>query len=174
MRWMTRLLRHAWYDAADSLRVLPRDAAQRLAERIAASERRHSGQIRICVEAGLPLRDVWPPIRAGAGHKVIRRRALVWFGRLRVADTAAKNGVLIYVLLAERAIEIVADSGVQSQLGADWSSHLATLQAEFRRGAFEEGLGAVVDEVGATLERCFPRDPTQTVVNELPDAVVLC
>lgn len=169
-----RIARHAWLDAADSRRALPAAAAQRLADRIAASECRHSGQIRVCVEAGLPLHRLWPPPQRAAWPAVVRQRALTWFGRLQVWDTAANNGVLIYVLLAERAIEIVADRGVQAHLGADWAAHLATLQAAFRRGDFEAGLGAVVDEVGAALERCFPRDPAQPAANELPNTVVLC
>jgi len=174
MRHWTRIARHAWWDTSDSRRALPPDAAQRLAQRIAASERRHSGRIRICVEAGLPLHRLWASPCGASWPAVIRQRALTWFGRLQVWDTEANNGILIYVLLAERAIEIVADRGVRPDLDADWAAHVATLQAAFRRGAFEEGLAAVVDEVGAVLERRFPHDPGLPAPDERQNAVVLC
>ena len=72
---------------------------------MAASERRHSGEIRVCVEAGLPLSYLWRGATA-------RERAVTMFGKLRVWDTEHNNGVLIYLLLAEHRIEIVADRGL--------------------------------------------------------------
>ena len=80
---------------------MPRAAKARLT-RVAASEKRHSGEIRVCAEAGLPLSYLWRGASA-------RERALAMFGKLRVWDTEHNNGVLIYLLLAEHAIEIVAD-----------------------------------------------------------------
>lgn len=175
MKRYTRILRHAWWDASDSRRALPPDAAQRLAEWVAESERHHSGEIRLCVEAGLPLHMLWPVPDEVSFPVVIRQRARDWFGRLGVWDTQHNNGVLIYVLLAERAIEIVADRGLDAHVGqAQWQAQLDTLRDAFRRGEFEQGLAAVVREVGALLERHFPAEPGQANPNELPDAVVLC
>ena len=77
---------------------------ERLARRVAASEQRHSGEVRIYVEAGLPLSYLWRDATP-------RERAVAMFGKLRVWDTEQNNGVLIYLLLAEHAIEIVADRG---------------------------------------------------------------
>ena len=91
-------------------RTRPPTAVERLRERVAASERRHSGEIRICVEAGLPLSYLWRGLSA-------RDRAITMFGKLRVWDTEHNNGVLIYLLLAEHAIEIVADRGLEPACG---------------------------------------------------------
>ncbi|HZF84626.1 MAG TPA: TPM domain-containing protein, partial [Burkholderiaceae bacterium] len=102
---LKRLLRHRWTDEATLRRALPPEALARIGERVAASERRHTGQIRVCIEAGLP----WSYIRRDAPA---RQRAITLFGKLRVWDTAQNNGVLIYLLLAEHAIEIVADRGI--------------------------------------------------------------
>lgn len=175
MECCVRILRHAWLDASDSRRALPPAAAARLAARVAQSEQRHSGEIRVCVEAGLPLSCLWPPPTQAALPGLVRQRARDWFGRLGVWDTEHNNGVLIYVLLAERAIEIVADRGLARFIDrGQWQAHVATLTEAFRRGAFETGLGAVVDGVGALLERHFPVPVGQGNPNELPDAVVLC
>lgn len=175
MKRFARILRHAWLDASDSRRALPPEAARRLAEQVAQSERRHTGEMRVCVEGGLPLHCLWPAPTDEALPAVIRQRAREWFGRLQVWDTAHNNGVLIYVLLAERAIEIVADRGLAPCMGTpEWQGHMATLREAFRRGEFERGLAAVVREVGALLERHFPIGPAQVAPNGLPDAVVLC
>ena len=102
---LSRVLRHRLLDDTDTRRALDDAAMQRLADRVRRSEARHSGEIRISVEAGLPLSYLWQGLSA-------RDRAITLFGKLRVWDTEANNGVLIYLLLAEHAIEIVADRGL--------------------------------------------------------------
>ena len=106
---LARIWRHRWIDDADLRRALPPDLLERLGQRVAASERRHSGEVRICVEAGLPLSYLWRDAPA-------RERAIMMFGKLRVWDTENNNGVLIYLLLAEHAIEIVADRGIDAKV----------------------------------------------------------
>ena len=101
---LTRILKHRWRDETDSARALGPDGMQRLQARVAAAESRHSGEIRISVEAGLPLSYLWR-------NASVRERAVTMFGKLRVWDTEHNNGVLIYLLLAEHAIEIVAEIG---------------------------------------------------------------
>jgi uncharacterized membrane protein len=83
---------------------------------VAASESRHSGQIRICVEAGLPLQLFVATLCVGGAplRQVIRQRAVTMFGKLRVWDTERNNGVLVYLLLADHAIELVADRGLNA------------------------------------------------------------
>ena len=88
-----RILKHRWLDESDSKRAVPPDMAERLMRRVAASEMRHSGEVRICVEAGLPISYLWRNANA-------RERAVMMFGKLRVWDTEQNNGVLIYLLLA--------------------------------------------------------------------------
>jgi uncharacterized membrane protein len=93
------------------------------------------------------------------------------FGKLRVWDTEANNGVLIYLLLAEHAIEIVADRGIDRHVGAQaWHRVLESMRAQFRAGQFEAGVLAAVDAVDALLVQHFPLQPGQVNPNELPDA----
>jgi uncharacterized membrane protein len=161
-RWL-RTLRHRWLDDGDAARALPSAALQRLEARVAASERAHSGEIRICVEAGLPLSYLWR--RASA-----RQRAVSMFGKLRVWDTEHNNGVLIYLLLAERAIEIVADRGLARRVPqAQWDTLVAGMREAFRAGRFEEGLAQAVDAVDALLKQHFPLAEGQANPDELPN-----
>ena len=165
--WLSRLLRHRLLDEGDAQRALGAEALARIEQRIAASESRHSGEIRVCVEAGLPLSY----LRRNASA---RDRALALFGKLRVWDTVANNGVLIYLLLAERSIEIVADRGLLPHVDAStWASVMATMQSAFRDGRFEAGIAQAIDAVDALLVRHYALAPGASNPNELPDAPVL-
>ena len=162
-----RIWRHQWIDEAAVRRVLPADAMARLASRVGASERRHSGEIRICVEAGLPLSYLWRNAPA-------RERAVTLFGKLRVWDTAHNNGVLIYLLLAEHAIEIVADRGIDSRVDdAEWAAMAQRMGAAFREGRFEDGLTQALEEMSALLVAHFPLAANEPDSNELPDEPVV-
>ena len=163
MNRFTRILKHRWLDEADVRRALDDAALERLEQRVAASERRHGGEIRLCVEAGLPLSCLW----RGATP---RERALAMFGKLRVWDTEANNGVLIYLLLAEHAIEIVADRGVARVVPQDhWQQVIEGMRAAFRAGRFEDGLAQAIDAVDTELAEHFPLAEGQLNPNELPD-----
>ena len=167
MKRLTRLLRHRLWDQGDARRALPGDALRRLAASVTASEARHSSEIRICVEAGLPLSYLWRGASA-------RERALAMFGKLRVWDTEHNNGVLIYLLLAEHAIEIVADRGLNRRIdAAQWQAVLSPLRQALAQGRFEQGLSEAVAAVDALLVAQFPRAPDSPPPNELPNAVVL-
>ena len=165
---LRRLLQNRLTDEADAQRALPPDALQRLAERVAASERRHTGQIRICIEAGLP----WSYVRRDAP---VRQRAVTQFGKLRVWDTAANNGVLIYLLLAEHAIEIVADRGIDAHVdAAQWQAMARRMGGAFAEGRFEDGLTLALEEVSALLVAHFPvEEGAGRHGNELPDTPVV-
>ena len=163
---IARLVRHRWAEGA-LRRSFPPDMVERLAQRVAASERRHTGQIRICVEGGLPLSYLWRGANA-------RERALTLFGKQRVWDTEANNGVLIYLLEADHAIEIVADRGLARHVPAGtWQAMVAQMGEAFRAGRHEEGLTAALAEVSALLVRHFPADAgtaaSEPRPNELPD-----
>ncbi|MEO7151167.1 MAG: TPM domain-containing protein, partial [Burkholderiaceae bacterium] len=120
-RWR-RILAHRWVDESDARRMLDAAAMARLQARVAASEQQHSGEIRICIEAGLPMSYLWRDASP-------RERAIAVFGKLRVWDTDANNGVLIYLLLAEHAIEIVADRGVSRHVDdAQWAAIAASMR----------------------------------------------
>lgn len=163
---LTRLLRHRWADGR-LRQVLTPEVLQRLGQRVAASERRHTGQIRICAEGGLPLSYLWRGASA-------RERAITQFGKLRVWDTEHNNGVLIYLLLAEHAIEIVADRGLAQRVPeATWHTLVQRLGQALRAGQYEDGLTEVLAEVSALLVAHFPANGHAPGSNELPDAPVL-
>jgi uncharacterized membrane protein len=164
---LLRLLKHHWLDDSDARRVLADAALQRLQSRVQASEARHSGEIRLCIEAALPLSYLWRGATAS-------ERALALFGKLRVWDTEHNNGVLIYLLLAEHAIEIVADRGLNRQVPAEtWQRLTAGMAAAFKAGRFEDGLGEAIDAVDALLQRHFPLNEGARNPNELPDRPVV-
>ena len=167
MQRLKRIFRHRWLDESDTRRAIPPDLSERLGRRVAASERRHSGEIRIYVEAGLPLNYLWRDATP-------RERAVAMFGKLRVWDTEQNNGVLIYLLLAEHAIEIVADRGLSRQVPpGDWQRIVAHMSGAFKEGRFEDGLTQALAEVSALLVAHFPLAADAGDTNELPDEPVL-
>jgi uncharacterized membrane protein len=136
----------------------------RLQAQVAASENQHSGEIRLAVEAGLPLSYLWQGLGA-------RDRAITLFGKLRVWDTEHNNGVLIYLLLADQAIEIVADRGLNRQVGAaQWQALIAPMQQAFRASRFEAGLSQAITTIDGLLAQHFALAPGEANPNELPDA----
>jgi len=168
MRRLARWWRHRWLDAGDALRALGgAEAVERLQARIRASEAQHGGEIRVCVEGGLPPSYLWrdaPP----------RERAITLFGKLRVWDTEANNGVLIYLLLADRAIEIVADRGVDRCVPPEhWQRVVEGMSHAFREGRFEQGLAQAIDAVHEVLLAHYALPAGARDVNELPDTVVI-
>ncbi len=164
---LRRILRHLWTDEADLARALPPDLLERMSQRVAQSERLHAGEIRIHAEASLPLSYLWRDATP-------RERALTLFGKLRVWDTEHNNGVLIYLLLAEHAIEIVADRGLARQVPQQaWQAMVAHLSHAFKEGHYEQGLRQAVEEVSALLERHFPQPAGEPLRNELPDRPTL-
>jgi uncharacterized membrane protein len=166
---LQRFIRHRLWDEDDARRVLPADALARLQQRVADSERRHSGEIRVCVEASLPLSYLWR-------DAPVRERAVAMFSKLGVWDTEHNNGVLIYLLLAEHRIEIVADRALARRVDAGlWQQLVDAMGDAFRAGRFEPGLNEAIDAVGALLVAHFPRAPGSTTqrLNELPDEPLL-
>ncbi|WP_418317527.1 TPM domain-containing protein [Piscinibacter sakaiensis] len=161
-KWM-RLLRHRFYDERYARRAVGRDALDRIHAAIAHSEAGHSGEIRVCIEGGMPLSYLWRNADA-------RERAVNMFGKLGVWDTEQNNGVLIYLLLADHRIEIVADRGLNRHVdAAQWRQIVDHLAAACRARQFEAGLLGAIDEVDAVLRRLFPREAGQPDINELPD-----
>jgi uncharacterized membrane protein YgcG len=164
---LARIWRHLWLDEADLRRAIPQELADRLTRRVAASEQRHTGEVRIHVEPALPLSYLW----RGATP---RERAVTIFGKLRVWDTEQNNGVLIYLLLAEHAIEVVADRGLAGKVPHEaWQAIVQRMGTAFHDGRFEDGLTQALAEVSALLVEHFPAAPGAANPNELPDQPVL-
>lgn len=163
---LARIVRHRWNDDT-ALRAFPPPVLQRLTERVAAGERRHTGQLRVCVESSLPTSYLW---RGAAA----RERAVTQFGKLRVWDTEHNNGVLLYLLVCERSIEIVADRGIAARVdAAQWQRMVDGMRGAFRSGRFEDGMAHAIDAVSSLLAAHFPAAADAARPNELPDEPVL-
>jgi uncharacterized membrane protein len=146
-------------------RVFPPQALAAIEAAIKASETAHTGQIRFVVEGAL---DGAPLFR----DQPARERALDIFSQLRIWDTADNNGVLIYLLLADHDVEIVADRGVHARVGtAGWEKICKEMETDFRAGNFERGVIKGIEAVSRELATHFPRSGGGT--NELPDAPVV-
>jgi uncharacterized membrane protein len=160
-----RLLRHLVTLHHAVARAFPAESLRAIEKVVGEEERRHAGQIRFAVEASLPLGEV----AHGVGS---RERAIGWFARLRVWDTHHNAGVLIYVLLADRRVELVADRGIHSKVGsAAWEAICGEMQQEFARGQFERGVVIGVRAISDLLAEHFP--PSGGARNELPDKPVV-
>jgi uncharacterized membrane protein len=145
-----RMLRHLCASRAATRRRFPQAVLESIEAAIAAAERRSSGEIRFVVETALEIPDLWARLTA-------RERALQTFSDLHIWDTELRNGVLIYVLAADRNVEIVADKGAAAQIGqADWEAACRLMEQHFRARRFAEGAIAGVGAVGGLLERYFP------------------
>lgn len=162
---LKRLLRH-WFTAENAVRTtFPTGVLASIERTIGDVEAGHAGQIRFAVEASLDTSAVL------AGQPA-RERAIEVFSELRVWDTEHNNGVLIYLLLADRDVEIVADRGIHRRVGAEgWEQICRAMESEFRAGRFEAGSVAGIRAVGEHMARHYPRDVSS--VNELPDAPIV-
>jgi uncharacterized membrane protein len=166
-----RVVRHQWVDDAALRRAMPADMMKRLQHNITASEQQHSGEIQVYAEAGLPLSDLWRDEPTAA---LTRARALHLFSILQVWDTANNNGVLIYLLLAEHAIEIVADRGLSERVNPhEWQQMVTRMSQAFQQARFEEGLTQAINEVSALLLEHFPLKAGELNPNERPDHPLL-
>ena len=166
-----RTWRHLITDHRASHKLFSAQTLRHLEQATRHGEQLHRGQVRLAIEASLPLAVA----RRGMTP---RARALEVFGLLRVWDTAANCGVLVYLLVADRAVEIVADRGIHAKVGdAVWLAICEKMEASFRAGQFAEGAQAGLLEIGSLLAFHFPRsgrEPNPTSAdNELPDAPVL-
>ncbi|MFO1302538.1 MAG: TPM domain-containing protein [Burkholderiales bacterium] len=160
-----RAWRHVMTDRASVHRVLPPAALARIEAAIAEGEARHSGQVCFAVEASLPVARVMQRVTP-------RARALEAFGLLRVWDTERNDGVLIYLLLADRDVEIVADRGIHAKVGdAAWSAICKDMERSFRAGKVDEGVEAGIRAVSELLATHSPRDGGGR--NELSDKPVV-
>lgn len=160
-----RILKHLWYGNWYVTSRFPAAAMDRIGDSVRAAESRHGGEIRFAVEASL---DPGPLLRGATA----RDRAVQVFSDLRVWDTEANNGVLIYLLLADHDVEIIADRGIHAKVGpAGWEEVCRVMEKAFREGRFEEGAKQGIEAVGRLLERHFPK--TSGDLNELPDRPVI-
>ena len=162
MRW----LNHLFLDHLAVARAFPRASLDAIGREVAAQEKRHRGELRVAIEGGLPLQAL---IAGRSAHE----RALKHFRNLRVWNSEDKAGVLIYLLLADRRVEIVADSGIHARVGdTAWETICGAMQQEFAAGRFEAGVLTGLASVSDLLQQHFPPKPGGNP-NELPDAPVV-
>ncbi|UCH54363.1 MAG: TPM domain-containing protein, partial [Pseudomonadota bacterium] len=149
MNWR-RVIRHLAIPPWRVRQVFGQPAMDAIEQAIRDSERTHSGQICFAVEAAL---DTVPLLKGQSA----RDRALEVFASLRVWDTERNNGVLVYLLLADHDVEIVADRGISAHVEhAAWESVCHEMETAFRAGQFERGAVDGIRAVGALLAKHFP------------------
>jgi uncharacterized membrane protein len=164
-----RLIRHLAASHWRTRMRFPQAALAAIEAAVGRAERTHEGEIAFAIEPSLAplqvLRDLTP-----------RARALEVFAQLRVWDTECNNGVLIYVELADRVVEIVADRGLENRVApAEWAGVCRLMEEHFRCGRFQAGAIAGVDAVGTLLARHYPARSDTDVAkrNQLPDQPTL-
>ena len=162
MRW----IRHLFLDYFALRRAFPLVTLGAIERAVAEQEKRHRGELRVVIEGGLPL-------QALVAGRTARERAIEHFVRLRAWDTEDNAGVLIYLLLADRRVEIIADRGIHARVGATaWETICGAMQQEFAGGRFEAGVLGGLSSVSDLLRQHFPAGPGGNP-NELPDTPVV-
>jgi len=160
---VSRALKHAFLPPWVARRPFAPRVLRRIEQAIQSSERRHRGELRFAVEGPLALSEL---------KLSSRERARAVFAQLEVWDTEENIGVLIYVQLVDRRIEIVADRGIAARVAqSQWDEVCRAMQARFRRGEYLEGSLEAIDAVTAILARHFP--PRDANPNELSDKPVV-
>ena len=162
-RILTHLLLPGWWARYCFRRrdVLAIEAA------ISVAEDRHRGELRFVVEGPLSL---WSLLRGQSP----RQRAVELFSRFRIWDTEENSGILIYVQLADRRVEILADRGIAAKVPqAEWQALCRTMEQAFRQRQYREGALMAIQGASALLTAHFPADDTDLNANELPDRPVL-
>jgi uncharacterized membrane protein len=155
------LLEHRWR----AQRLFPPPVLAAIEQAIKTGETTHSGQVRFVVEGALDGAPLFRGQRA-------RERAIDIFAQLRIWDTVHNNGVLIYLLLADRNVEIVADRGIDAKVNAvGWEKICAGMESDFKAGKFKSGVIRGIEAVSRQLAQHFPAHGKGP--NELPDAPVV-
>lgn len=162
---LTRVIKHLLAPQWIANRAFPKTTLDAVERAIRDSERQHSGEIRFAVEAGLNL---WLLLHG----RTPRNRAIEMFSKMRVWDTEHNSGVMVYVQLVDRRIEIVADRGINRKVQPqEWGAICRRMETAFRVGRYEAGVLAGIREITALLAQHFP--PGERNPDELPDKPVV-
>ena len=161
MKKIIRFVKHLTAARWQVIRRFPKHSMKAIEAAIRSSETKHMGELRFVVEAGLD----WPQLFAGINS---RERALDLFSSLRVWDTEHNSGVLIYLLLAEHKVEIVADRGINASVDqSEWGKICHDMEGKFRMGDFENGVLVGISAISALLQQHYPAQAHNP--NDLPD-----
>ena len=162
---LARFWRHVWMSPLAARRAFPPATLDAIQRAIADSESHHRGEVCFVVETELTTAQLWAEVDS-------RQRARQVFAAHGVWNTEENNGVLVYLLLADRKVEVVADRGVAAAVPqAEWDAICSAMQAEFRAGRFEQGAVKGVQAACALLQAHFPSSGPGR--NELPDRPIM-
>ena len=165
MKFIQRFFRHVWMSPIIRDQMFPRATLDAIERAVADGEKLHRGQVRFVVEAELGTGQLWRGLSA-------RQRALEVFSMLRIWDTEENNGVLIYVMLADRKVEIIADRGIHRHVGEErWRAICRELELHYRKRDFSTGSVLAIQKISEELRFYFPATATQH--NEQTDAPVV-
>ncbi len=163
---LARMFRHSIAMHWNTRRLFPAETLDAIEQAIGRAEKTHTGEIRFAIETSLPLLSIWSDVSP-------RDHALSVFANLGVWNTEHNNGVLIYLQLADRDVEIIADRGLHQRVSAsEWEAACRLMEEHFRSGRFRDGTIAGIEAVGSLLARHFPAQEGRSG-NELSDRAVL-
>ena len=164
-RFLSHVVRGALPSKWQVARHFSTSALQHIEQAIKTSELTHLGEIRFVVEANLHPLEI-------LAKKTPKKRAIELFSQLHIWDTAHNNGVLIYLLLADRDVEIVADRGIHQHVGNDqWQAICHAMELQFRHSQFEKGVLDGIAQIGALLQQHYAAEYENK--NELPNATII-
>lgn len=162
---ISRILKHLFFLDWQVHRAFPPATLDAIEQAIHANEQNHLGEIRFVVEGGLEGQPLW-------SGQSSRERAIDVFSQLRVWDTEHNSGVLVYVQLADRSVEIIADRGIHARTGNEpWRAICRDMELAFSRSDFQSGTLTGIAALAKIISQHFPAQEKRT--NELPDAPVL-
>ena len=165
MSFLKRFFRHIWMSPIIRNRQFSSKTLGAIEAAVAKGEKRHRGQVRLVVEAELTIPQLWHGLSA-------RQRAIDVYSLLRVWDTEENNGVLIYVLLADRKVEIVADRGIHQHAGDQrWQAICREIEHHYRKADFLAGSIGGIEKISAELAHYFPANGAHK--NEQSDTPVV-
>ncbi len=162
---LKRFWRHVRMSPLVARRAFPPPTLDAIQHEIATQERRHRGEICLVVEAELTSGQLWADVTP-------RERARELFAHRGVWNTEENTGVLVYLLLADRSVEIVADRGIDARVARDeWHAICRMMERHFVAGRYEQGAVEGVRTISELLARHFPSSGKGR--NELPDRPVI-
>jgi uncharacterized membrane protein len=159
-----RLFQHLLFPDRKLQHAFPADSRTSIEAAITQSEQQHAGELRFVVEASLDLKSLLQ-------NKTAQTRALEVFSELHVWDTENNNGVLIYLLLAEKSVEIIADRGIAKKVSQlEWEDICHQMESAFAKQAYLNGTLEAINSISIILQKYFPK--THPSTNELCDKPV--
>ena len=162
---ITRIFKHLLYPGWRLHQKFSENGLDIIEATIQSSEKNHSGEIRFAIESSLPVKSLFL-------NETSRERAIDVFSKLRVWDTEDNNGVLIYLLLADHKVEIIADRNITKVVDqAEWNRICQQMETQYKANHFSQGVTTGIEEVGKLLNQHFPT--SENDINELSNKPVI-